>query len=106
HDDVAQRQNGVDGSLGGGVHDASQTTLLELSRRAAEAPEWAARGQKPRALVYRDWPERGPVQGPAGFPLATVVPAVARARPGRQQCPPCAPRAHRAVVPALRSLRD
>ena len=44
HDDVAQRQDGVDGSLSGGVHDASQTTLLELSRTAAEAPKWAARG--------------------------------------------------------------
>ncbi len=30
HDDVAQRQDGIDSSLSGGVHDASQRTLLEL----------------------------------------------------------------------------
>src|SRR5262249_44222832 len=64
HDDVAQRQDGIDSSLGGGVHDASLTTLLELSRTAAKAPQ-----RRPAAYSHAHSPKE---IGPNGLPFKTV----------------------------------
>ena len=104
HDDVAQRQDGIDGSLNGGVHDASQRTLLELPVPRPWIPLGAIHGTRTRALAIRDWPEQRVVQAPSGRPPATVTADAAKLRPEQPPRLLCARHAHKAAGRDPRSL--